>query len=271
MKISVVTVSYNSSKTIEQTILSVIKQNYSDLEYIIIDGGSKDGTLEIIEKYRDRINTVVSEPDNGISDAFNKGIKLATGEIVVLINSDDFLNENAIKNVAKFIEENPNYDVYYGNTIVFSEKDEMNYVYKPSENLSDFPLYFIPSHPSMFIAASAYKKYGYYDEDVRRAMDFELLSKMYLNGAKYKYMDIDTTWFRLGGVSNTDVSLTCAESIDIAVRNGVKKSKAQFWYNKTLVKHMILTLLKKLHLEETLRHLIKKQNSVSFSHYWFEE
>lgn len=91
IKISVITITYNSEETLEDTIKSVISQEYDNLEYLIIDGGSKDHTLDIVQKYRDKIAVVVSEPDNGISDAFNKGIKLASGEIIGIINSDDLL------------------------------------------------------------------------------------------------------------------------------------------------------------------------------------
>ena len=100
MKISIITITYNSEKTLENTIKSVIGQNYDDLEYIIIDGGSKDGTLKIAEQYKKYISVIVSEPDNGISDAFNKGISHATGELIGIINSDDMLADGALKTIA---------------------------------------------------------------------------------------------------------------------------------------------------------------------------
>lgn len=104
MKISIITITYNSEKTIEETILSIINQNYQNIEYIIIDGGSKDNTLNIINKYKTKISKVISEPDNGISDAFNKGIREATGDIIGIINSDDILNIdtlNELNNIKK--------------------------------------------------------------------------------------------------------------------------------------------------------------------------
>ena len=99
-KISIVTITFNSESTVEDTIKSVVSQDYPNLEYIIIDGGSKDGTLEIVDRYRDRIAKVVSEPDKGISDAFNKGIRNATGDIIGIINSDDILLPGALSAVA---------------------------------------------------------------------------------------------------------------------------------------------------------------------------
>ena len=122
MKISLVTITYNSEKNIEETILSIIQQDYDDIEYIIIDGGSTDNTLKIIEKYRHHIAKLISEPDKGISDAFNKGIELSTGQVVGLINSDDFLQKGSIKALVEFIGRNDGYDVYYGNSLMFSEK-----------------------------------------------------------------------------------------------------------------------------------------------------
>ena len=100
-KISIITVCYNSEAHIEEALLSVINQSYENKEYLVIDGGSKDGTLNIIEKYKDRIDYFVSEPDKGISDAFNKGIKAATGDIIGILNSDDFMMPNALTKVAE--------------------------------------------------------------------------------------------------------------------------------------------------------------------------
>ena len=100
-KISIITITFNSEKTLEETIESVLSQNYPNLEYLIIDGGSSDGTLEIVKRYKDKIDFVISEPDRGISDAFNKGIRYATGEIVGIINSDDLLLPDALHKVAE--------------------------------------------------------------------------------------------------------------------------------------------------------------------------
>ncbi|MEM5831420.1 MAG: glycosyltransferase family 2 protein, partial [Candidatus Aenigmatarchaeota archaeon] len=107
MKISIITPSFNSEKTIEETIKSVLSQTYNDIEYLIIDGGSRDRTLEIVDKYKDKISKIVSEPDKGIYDGMNKGIKLATGEIVGILNSDDlYFDESVIENVMKAFKEN---------------------------------------------------------------------------------------------------------------------------------------------------------------------
>ena len=114
MKISIITVSYNSAQTIEDTIKSVLAQNFQELEYIIIDGGSKDNTMEIVNKYQDKITKIISEPDKGIYDAMNKGIQLATGDLVGILNSDDFYFDNSVLNtVATCFQKD--IDACYGN------------------------------------------------------------------------------------------------------------------------------------------------------------
>ena len=118
-KISIITVCYNSEKYLEETIQSVLRQNYQNVEYIIIDGGSTDNTVSIIDKYRQYITYFVSEPDNGISDAFNKGIRVATGDVIGIINSDDLLEEGALERVAQ--EYAPSVDWYRGDCKVWND------------------------------------------------------------------------------------------------------------------------------------------------------
>lgn len=132
-KISIITVCYNSEAHLEEAMLSIINQSYANKEYIVIDGGSKDNTLAIIDKYRDKIDYFVSEPDKGISDAFNKGIKAATGDIIGIINSDDFMMPDALHKVAEQYEEGV--DLYRGYTLVWNEvRNTKKYMY-PNHHL----------------------------------------------------------------------------------------------------------------------------------------
>lgn len=117
MKVSVITVCYNSANTIEKTIKSVISQDYGDIEYIIIDGGSNDGTLDIIDKYKDKISILISEPDKGIYDAMNKGIRIASGEIVGMINSDDWYGPYTVGAAARAMIRHPECGVVHGREI----------------------------------------------------------------------------------------------------------------------------------------------------------
>ena len=270
MKVSLITITYNSEKTLEDTILSVVKQKNSDIEYIIVDGGSTDGTFGIIEKYKKYISTLISEPDEGISDAFNKGIRAATGDIIGIVNSDDFLAPNAINAVVEAVANDSGFDVYYGNSIMFSEKEA--YTYKPGADLTKFPLYMVISHPATFIKRSAYEKYGSYDLKYKCAMDFELLSKMYCKGAKFKYLDKTLTCFRLGGVSKKKSLVTEQESCNIAIRNGENKARVRLWYGKVRLKSKLLDFFSKCGVETKLRSAVKRQKGTDVSNIkWFLE
>ena len=201
-KISIVTITYNSEAIVEETIKSVISQDYPDFEYIIIDGGSKDNTLAVVDKYRDRIAKVVSEPDEGISDAFNKGIRNATGDIVGIINSDDILMPGALSAVADAYE--AGVGVYRGNVFIWDSASDTRIQAVPSMK---FPLHTfkkrIVCHPGTFVAKWAYEKYGLYKTDFRFMMDVDLLIRFYEAGVKFKYVPTELAMFRLGGVTSS--------------------------------------------------------------------
>ena len=173
--ISVATACFNSSKTIERTIKSVLAQTYDNYEYWIIDGGSTDNTIEIVKKYEDAFNGrlhIISEKDNGIYDAMNKGVKNSNGVMIGLLNSDDFYSENTLELVAqRYVEENYPYLVINGDMIRVSENDEEIYRYRFKQELIDKKMYF--GHPSMFAAKAVYEKIGLYDESYRFAADAE--------------------------------------------------------------------------------------------------
>ena len=271
MKLSIITISYNSEKTIENTILSVINQKDENVEYIIIDGNSNDSTMSIIDKYRDRIDYVVSERDKGISDAFNKGINLSSGEYIGLINSDDFLAKGALNKIVKAIDQNPNGDVFYGNVVVFSDKYDSNYCYKPPRELSKLKLEMIISHPGTFVKKSCYDKYGLFDTGYKCAMDFELISKMYNQGANFVYVDEIISWFCLGGVSQKQAKTAMQEGIIIAQRNGIDNSTAKKYYTNIYRKTVILEYLRKAHVETLLRKLFNSQQSNIAGKDWYKE
>ena len=256
-RISIITITYNSAKTIEETILSVINQNYSNLEYIIIDGKSTDDTLNIINKYKTKINKIISEPDKGISDAFNKGIREATGEIIGIINSDDMLNTDVLNKINDIVNAYPNNDIYYGNGIIFDK--ESNYIYKPIYKIENILKYMFICHPSTFERKTAYEKYGDFNINYKCSMDFELLSRMYIKGAKFKYFDYECALFRRGGTSWKTFDVTMEESTQIAIRNGIEPKEAKKYYKKIKIKQRIIQLTKKLNLEIILRNLVKKQ------------
>lgn len=197
-RISVITIAYNSAKTIDKTINSVLNQNYDDLEYIIIDGGSTDGTVDIIKEYGSHISYWVSEEDEGISDAFNKGIKVATGDLIGILNSDDQYLPGALKIVADNYEDGT--DVYRG-SILIHEEGKSDYTYEPSMRFGMLPLKVNVCHLPTFISQKAYAKYGNYDTNFKLAMDLDLLRRFYRKGAKFKKIDAVLGRFNVGGLS----------------------------------------------------------------------
>ena len=202
-KFTIITVSYNSENTIEQTIRSVLSQTYSNFEYIIIDGASKDSTIDIIKKYAKQDNRIhyLSEPDNGIYDAMNKGIRLATGNIVALINSDDYYECDALEKIVKKIPDDEFY-VIYGMTR-FLQNDKEDRVVLNSHN--SLPQRMI-MHPGCFVSKSVYKKYNY-DTNYISAADYDLFIKLYQD-KRIVFIPLYEVVanFRMGGMSSTIVS-----------------------------------------------------------------
>jgi len=225
-KISIITVCYNSESTIEDTIKSVVSQNYDNFEYIIIDGGSTDGTMDIVGKYRDRIAVVVSEPDYGISDAFNKGIERTSGEIIGLINSDDILLPGSLSKISTFYSES--IDVYSGNVLMWDENTDTHYIRKPDMVFDNIHRPFRASHPARFIKKEAYKKYGGYTIELKYMMDVDLLYRFYNMGASFIHIDEVLVKFRLGGISS-DLKSKKKNDYKIYVRNN-GGSNIDFYY-----------------------------------------
>lgn len=200
MKISIITVCYNSENTIEDTIKSVLNQTYKDFEYIIIDGNSKDSTLNIINKYtNDNRIKVVSEKDNGLYDAMNKGIILATGDLIATINSDDVLyDKNVFNTVVNNYDEN--FDVFYGDVLYLDNKlDKTIRNYISGEKTSD---YWCPAHPSMYVKKEVYKNLGLYNINYKICSDYDFMVRCNSNNIKFKYIKQYLVKMRYGGKSN---------------------------------------------------------------------
>lgn len=205
MKISIITATYNSALTIKDTIDSVIAQNYPDIEHIIVDGVSKDNTLDIVKSYGDKIAKIISEPDKGIYDAMNKGIQAATGDIVGILNSDDFFtSEDVIATVAKTFEKN-NIDALYGDVHFVNPdnlKKSVRYYSSAIFRPALFRYGFMPAHPSFYMKKECYEKFGLYSLDYKIASDYDLLIRyLYKEKINYKYVKKDFVTMRTGGVS----------------------------------------------------------------------
>ena len=233
IKISIITITFNSEKTVEETILSVISQNYDNLEYLIIDGGSKDGTMKIVEKYRDKVAFVVSEPDKGICDAFNKGIAHATGDIIGIINSDDILLPGALETVANYYS--PEIDVYSGDVLMWNDQTGQTYIRKPDLEFRGFNKRFKACHPARFITREAYNRYGTYSLDFRYCMDVDLLIRFIRCGARFIHIDKPLTKFRIGATSSDPVFKKKRDYYNLISNNGGSKLNFYiFWYKSVL-------------------------------------
>ena len=178
MKVSIITVCFNSAETIEDTIRSVLSQDYRDIEYIIVDGGSTDGTLGIINKYKNNIAKVISEPDEGIYDAMNKGIKLSNGGIIATLNADDvYADETIVGQMVEFMQSN-DLDAAYGD-LVYIDHDNTDHVtrfWKAGEyKRGAFYHGWVIPHPTFFCRKEIFEKYGYFNEQFQTAADFELM------------------------------------------------------------------------------------------------
>lgn len=210
MKISIITVVYNNEKTINEAINSVLNQNYDNIEYIIIDGGSKDNTIAEITKYKDKLGYFVSEKDNGLYDAMNKGIRHATGDIIGILNSDDLYQDiNVISDVMRHFADEK-LDILYGD-LVYVKKDDVSAVVRNWKSKSYCKGFFenanVPPHPSLFLRNRVYKEAGLFNLDFKIAADYELMLRIFKNyNFKSKYINRLIVRMRLGGASNESFS-----------------------------------------------------------------
>lgn len=208
MKISVVTVSYNSALTIVDTLLSVINQTYTDIEHLIIDGQSYDSTIKLIETNLHSKLFFSSEPDDGIYDAMNKGVQRASGEVIGILNSDDFYaHENVLSEVAAAFLADPALDVILGDVDFVNIRDLKNPVrtYRASGFKTwMFRFGFMPPHPAVFVRKSAYQRVGFYKTNYKIAADFDfLLRLLHIDGAKYQATGKHWVRMRVGGASTS--------------------------------------------------------------------
>lgn len=226
MKISVVTVAWNAAATIEDTLRSVAAQTHGDIEHIVIDGGSSDGTTEIVARYP-HVAKVVSERDKGIYDGMNKGLRLATGDAVGFLNSDDFYcRDDAVALISKGLEES-GADAVTGAIAMIDRHDSSRLVrYYPSTGFRKWMLRFghMPPHPTLYIRREMLAKIGEFDHELRIGADFDMIVRMYLAGAKVHAMPHTLIGFRDGGASTKDIKAKIQLNRDFLSalrRNGV--------------------------------------------------
>jgi glycosyltransferase involved in cell wall biosynthesis len=232
--ISVVTVCWNCRDVIEGTMRSVLDQSYDPVEYIVIDGGSTDGTVDVIRTYESELATWVSEPDDGISDAFNKGIRRANGDLIGLINAGDAYEPGALASIADAAQHDPKSDVFYGDIYMTSDDGTPEYVRKARRGLKASAFrYSMPAipHPSVFARRDLYEE-RLYDPDLSYAMDYEWLRDMAERGHRFYCVEGEVlARMRLEGTSNDQYADTLAEVHRICVRYGDPPG-ISFLYNR---------------------------------------
>lgn len=216
-KVSVITACLNSERHIERTIQSVLSQSYKNIEFIIVDGGSTDKTLEIINKYTKFIAYLISEPDNGIYDAQNKGLKLATGDILCVLNSDDcFYDNHVIEKVVDFLKNKEDIDFVYGNMLCLNPETQQAYLKKyPARLKKRFFLRGPLGHPATFLKRDCFTKAGFYDARYRISADYEwYLRALFKKRLRAARMNEITSIFQEGGRSANDaLRLTETEAV----------------------------------------------------------
>lgn len=254
MLISVITVTRNSSLYLDEAITSVLGQDYRELEYILVDGGSSDGTVEIIKGHAAADPRIrwISEPDRGISDAFNKGLGRATGEIIGILNSDDRYEPGALAAVASAFRDDPAADVFYGD-ILRLQGDKPLFRLKPGrvgKNIwREMPL----NHPATFVTRRGYAGVGLFDEGLRVAMDYDMVLRLYLAGRRFRYIDGVLARMRYGGESDAGFLQARREVVAVTVRNGYPRLKAYGWFLYGAAKGTVKNLLRRLGLHALIR------------------
>ncbi|CDT39899.1 Glycosyl transferase, group 2 family protein [Vibrio coralliirubri] len=246
MKVSIITVCYNSAETIEDTIKSVRSQTYKDIEYIVIDGGSSDETNQIIKRYSDFVDVHISEKDEGLYDAMNKGIKMASGDVIGILNSDDFFcSESSVADLMSGFS-SENIDGVYSDLVYVEEKDtsKITRLYSSKvfkKSLIRFGL-MLP-HPTFYIKRKAYDKYGLYKTNYRVAADFEFITRCSAGGIALNRVPKITIKMREGGISSSGLMWRVhqnAEIVRACRENGIYTNLAMVALK---LPYKILTLL----------------------------
>lgn len=207
MKVSIITVCKNAQDTIEQTIKSVISQTYSNIEYLIIDGESTDKTLDIVRKYKNRIDTVISEPDGGLYYAMNKGIKKSTGDIIYFLNSGDLLfDKGVITKVVKVFKET-NADIIYGDMALFNSSNPEKLIIRHQDQVNNsFLVHDTIYHQSIFTKRYIFQKYGKFDTKYKLSADYEWILRSFIkNKISFHYTSQIITKFLRGGLSSNEI------------------------------------------------------------------
>lgn len=253
MKVSIITIAFNSEASIERTILSVLNQSYMDIEYVIVDGASKDGTMEIVRKYEPLFEGRLiwsSERDKGIYDAMNKGIRKSTGELIGIVNSDDWLEIDAVEEMVKLAIKTPNYKKcilcgsllfhYQDGAEQLMESNELRFHQGMKKDSFNYGAY----HPSMFVGREVYSTIGLFDDNLRVIADIDFISRCYKAGIKFVFTKSIINNMSDGGASNSmnlkkripDMVYSCKKSGCGPIRTFMKTS---YYFLKLITKSLL--------------------------------
>lgn len=242
--VSVITPCFNSVKTIRDTLESVLHQTYKNIEYIIIDGGSTDGTLRVIEEYTEAFQgrmKVVSERDEGIYDAMNKGISMASGQLIGIVNSDDFYELDAVETMVDAMEIGQKYQILYGFQRCLEERKEVRVVLFHHDNLDQQMI----THPTCFVTKDVYKDFGMFDLGYRSSSDYEFMLRLFhVNKVQFKPVYKIISNFELGGMSSSQKGVR--ETMKLYLQYGtIGKRKYWFQIMRSYLAEIKYKLLKK--------------------------
>jgi len=242
MKISIITATFNSIKNIEDCVNSVRKQSYDNIEHIIVDGASKDNTVPFLKSKFNKFTKIVSEEDNGIYDAMNKGVKLANGDLIAFLNSDDFYaNDNVVAKIVNLFKNEPSIDACYSDLIYIDKVNILKTIrylksceFKPGLFLKGW----CPPHPTFIARRSVFKRYGDFDLNYPLASDFDLMMR-FLEIHRIKSMYIPEVWvhMRIGGVTNKNLKNILQQNLEILnsfKKNGLSLNVFRFFFNKII-------------------------------------
>lgn len=263
-KVSIITVCLNSAKTIEQTIQSVLNQTYQNIEYIIIDGQSIDGTLDIIDKYRQQIASCISEPDDGLYDAMNKGIHMTTGDIVGILNSDDWYDIQTVEKAVQIFSTN-DVDVVYGDEMLLYEDEFMQR--RVTGALADIVYRMNISHPTVFVKRKIYEKYGMFDTSYKIAADYDFLLRIYRQGVSMQECPGILAYFRMNGFSVKNGMLCADEARKVSIKHLTDGEKEQYL---PLIEEEYSSRIKRFQIQSDMRVVQQYYNSKECRRYLSE-
>ena len=260
--VSIITVVYNGVQHLEQTIKSVIAQDYANIEFIIIDGGSNDGTQDIIKKYENNIAYWISEKDSGIYNAMNKGLKIANGEIIAILNADDYYHSDTIQNVVNhFVKTKA--DIVYGNLTKFRSIEAKEYFVEITPDITIMEKRMGVFHPSTFIKKEVYQEVGGFNEKYKLSADYDFILRVYNRKYDFQYLNKSLSYFRLGGASNIDCN-SYKETVNVLKENKspyvteMKRACVRCYFKK-FAKKIINSLVNIFGLQSVLNKRLEKK------------